>query len=66
MQASDYMARWPTVPWRTPLLVQTPDASGLACRLCIAMRGLKPTDRLLATTAEFDKHIQTEHPDVYQ
>ena len=42
-----------------------PEASGLACRVCIAQHGLtaRSYDRLFETRDAFDAHFSEQHPD---
>ena len=58
--------RFPSIPWREPLPVKLLDASasGLACRICIAVRGLHGSEvgALAKTREEFDEHMKQEHP----
>ncbi len=53
----------PAIEWTEPLPTQTLDGkSGLACRFCIAIVGLKGRDvsKLPQTREEFDRHMK-EH-----
>jgi hypothetical protein len=57
---------YPALPWRKPILVQTPRVSGLACRLCVARLGLRAEEiatspYVFPTPEEFDAHIRTVH-----
>lgn len=54
-----YEQRFPTIAWREPAQVRMPDASGLACRVCIAEVGLRAdqTERLFTTREDFDSHF---------
>jgi len=56
--------RFPSIPWRTPVPVQTPTAKGLGCRYCIAQQGLKGTQvgTLPQNQAEFEQHMRLHHP----
>lgn len=60
---SQLFERYPFVPWREPLPVQTEDACGFGCRICIALRGLKGADvgELPQTMEEFALHMKTAH-----
>lgn len=56
--------RFSSIPWRTPLPVSTPGASGLACRLCIAREGLKGSEvekKTFKSAAQFKKHMEETH-----
>lgn len=57
---------YPGIEWKKPITMQLADASGLACRLCIAARGFKGTDkeRLFNTETDFAEHLKAEHPTV--
>jgi hypothetical protein len=53
----------PSIDWRAPLPVTTQSASGLGCRYCIAMRGLKGSvvGELPQTDEEFERHMRDVH-----
>ena len=58
--------RWPTIPWREPINVcgWTHDGvaiSRFACRICLALNGLKGQDveRLPTRLEEIQRHIKT-------
>ncbi len=55
--------RIPGIPWREPIKVTTPTASGWGCRLCIAAYGLRAqdVDRLFKTVEEHAGHLQEFH-----
>jgi len=56
---------YPMVAWRSPLLVKHTDgASGYACRLCIAQRGLSANEiHELPQDPELVRaHLAIEHP----
>lgn len=58
--------RFPSVPWReaVPITVAgNPPTTGLGCRLCIAMKGLKAAEvgKLPQTAEEFKKHLDECH-----
>jgi hypothetical protein len=66
MNEHDLQIKYPSVPWREPIPVTLTDmkTKGLACRLCIALVGLKSSDvgLLPKTRAEFDAHMKEKHP----
>lgn len=56
---------YPHIAWREPLPTQCMDGSeGLACRFCVALRGLKGTEigGLPKTREAFDRHMAEAHP----
>lgn len=58
--------RFPWIAWREPIKVSTPAGLlHLACRICIARRGLKASEieGLPATPAEFESHMRENHTD---
>lgn len=56
---------FPLIPWREPIIVRTPDdpTERFACRICIALAGLKERDVPMLTTdpEEVRKHIAESH-----
>lgn len=55
---------WPSIPWHTPVKVSTTDGHwGWACRICIALHGLKGSDVRCLTQDPDDvvRHIAEEH-----
>lgn len=63
MTEAELEQTFPEIPWREPLPVTTPGASGLACRFCIALYGLKGSNvgRLPQTAEEFAEHMEALH-----
>lgn len=56
--------RFPQTKWTEPLPTRTlGGSSGLACRFCIAIHGLRGCDvaKLPQTVEEFDAHIREKH-----
>lgn len=55
--------RIPEIPWRDPLPISTPLASGLACRFCVAFYGLHARDvsELPQTEEDFATHMAAFH-----
>lgn len=52
---------FPFIRWTEPVHVSTPDAVGLACRICIAVRGLRGDeveDRLFDDREQFAEHMK--------
>ena len=56
--------QFPMIDWRSPLPVLTSRGRFIACRFCIAMYGLSEqhADKLPRNLAEFQKHMQQQHP----
>lgn len=66
---TDLERRFPFIPWRSPLPARRPDGiSGLACRFCIALRGLKAREigALPQTESEFERHMREAHTEMAQ
>lgn len=64
MTEAELAARYPAIPWRTPILVKRTDgADGYGCRFCIALYGLKGSDihRLPQTIGEWEEHMALLH-----
>ena len=64
MNEADLEKHYPSIPWREPLPTKCADGtSGLACRFCIAMEGLRGHEikDLPQTEAEFEKHMKAKH-----
>ena len=54
--------RYPTIPWRVPVLVRWPGGSKYACRFCIAQIGLKhDSEHQWPTATEVVEHIRRAH-----
>lgn len=65
MTVDDLIARYPDIPWRKPVpVVRTDGAAGYACRICIALVGLRAADidTLPQSPEAVDAHIRTAHP----
>lgn len=70
MNAAEYetslKTRFPSIPWREALQVQTFDgtSSHLVCRICIARYGLRGEDMAdwPLTQTDFQKHLDWFHP----
>lgn len=61
------MEKFEYIPWRQPVLIRVPNyASGLGCRICIAMKGLKgeQVKELPQSLEEFEKHMREQHPEL--
>lgn len=61
----DLMVMAPEIPWRKPLPASNMAGdSGLACRICIAQRGIRGADiaTFPKTVEEFNKHMAEAHP----
>jgi hypothetical protein len=56
---------YPHIAWREPIAVTLGDVQGYACRLCLALDGLKGTDvhRLLPTPDAVRAHLAAAHRD---
>lgn len=56
---------YPALPWREPVVIRIgAEASGMACRLCIARLGFKAQtdrDRLFQTLQQFAEHMRETH-----
>lgn len=64
-RAAKIMALAPMIPWCEPIKVSLTDGrSGYACRICIALHGLKGADipSLPAEPAPVEAHIREAHP----
>lgn len=64
--ARDCERAYPWIPWRTPLRVEIVDgASGYACRICVALHGLKAEDvgLLWETPEAVEAHTRASHRD---
>lgn len=59
--------RFPGIPWHEPTTVEVPGVGKrLACRLCIATKGLKASELLIVdyafdSRAAFDEHMAAMH-----
>jgi hypothetical protein len=58
--------RFPYIAWRMPQKVTVPgQGTWLACRICIAEKGLKAEDLPdvgFTTQEQFEAHLAQEHP----
>jgi hypothetical protein len=63
MTLEDLELRFPGFPWRTPLPIDTPSASGFACRVCLANTGIRGFEvaGLPQTQEEFERHWEKYH-----
>lgn len=63
MSEEELDSAYPSIKWREPLPVTCGDSTGLACRICIADKGLKgrDVDDLPKTAEEFQQHLKAEH-----
>jgi len=55
---------YPWIDWREPVQINTTSgSSGLGCRFCTALRGLKGSEvlKLPQTPEEFENHMKTVH-----
>lgn len=54
------------IEWDRPIRVTVGGTTRIACRLCIAHRGLRAEDhhRLFKTVTAWRQHMRAEHPDV--
>lgn len=56
-------ARFPLIPWTEPIAMSLPEVRGYACRICLALYGLKGTDsaRVLPSEDAVRAHITATH-----
>jgi hypothetical protein len=63
MSTAELLEKMPDIPWRKPLEVNCGDLHRLACRICVAQKGLHGSEvvNLPATVEEFERHMRAEH-----
>lgn len=63
MTKDELNSAYPDIKWCEPYPVTCGDSKGLACRICIANKGLKGSDvdSLPKTVEEFQQHLKAEH-----
>jgi hypothetical protein len=62
-QYEKFFRETPAIPWREPWPAHCLGASGLACRMCVAMYGLHASEiaKLPQNAQEFEVHLQECH-----
>lgn len=59
-----YSERFPFIAWREPVTVIVGGLSGMCCRVCIGVNGLKGSElalRAFPDRAAFDSHMKVVH-----